>query len=139
MEIKASEALKGIIVYNEREGVICKDNDMNTRFLFKGVEVNALTREYMLKRLERIERLVDKVSLFEIEVGISEHKHFRVEVMIKTPHHLYRAEETSETAEGSMDIVVDKLERQVVADTKRQEDLRRSGGREIKHRLQSEE
>ena len=112
---------------------------MNTRFLFKGVEVNALARDYMLKRLERVEKLVDPVSTFEIEVGMSEQKKFRVEVMIRTPHHLYRAEEITETAEGSMDIVVDKLEGQVVSDREKMRDLRKDGGRELKEMLHSEE
>ncbi len=111
---------------------------MNTRFLFKGVEVNALAREYMLKRLERVEKLVDPVSKFEIEVGLSEQKKFRVEVMVRTPHHLYRAEEVTETAEGSMDIVVDKLEHQIVSDKEKQKDLKRDGGREIKEMLHTD-
>lgn len=112
---------------------------MNTRFLFKGVEVNALAREYMLKRLERTEKLVDPVSTFEIEVGMSEQRKFRVEVMIRTPHHLYRAEETTETAEGSMDIVVDKLESQIVHDKEKRHDRKRDGARELKEKLRSVE
>lgn len=111
---------------------------MNTRFLFKGVDVNALAREYMLKRLERVEKLVDPVSKFEIEIGINEQRKFRVEVMVHTPHHLYRAEEITETAEGSMDIVVDKLENQIVHDKERRHDLKRDGAREFKARLHTE-
>lgn len=108
---------------------------MNTRFLFKGVEVNALAREYILKRLERVERLVDPVSKYEIEIGMNEQRRFRVEVMVRTPHHLYRAEESMTTAEGAMDIVVDKLENQIVSDKKKQKDLKRNGAREIKEML----
>lgn len=112
---------------------------MNTRFLFKGVEVNALAREYMLKRLERVEKLVDPVSKYEIEVGMNEQRKFRVEVMVSTPHHLYRAEEVTETAEGSMDVVVDKIEKQIVHDKERRHDLKRDGARELKEKLHSEE
>ena len=111
---------------------------MNTRFLFKGVEVNALAREYMLKRLERLEKLVDIATTFEIEVGMSEQRKFRVEVMARTPHHLYRAEETLETAEGAIDVVVDKLEGQIVSDKERHQDLKREGARELKEMLHSE-
>ena len=112
---------------------------MNTRFLFKGVEVNALAREYILKRLERVEKLVDPVSRFEIEVGVDEQRKFRVEIMVSTPRHLYRAEETTETAEGSTDVVVDKLENQIVHDKERQYDLKRHGARELKERLHTED
>ncbi|MDD5083499.1 MAG: ribosome-associated translation inhibitor RaiA [Candidatus Moranbacteria bacterium] len=112
---------------------------MNTRFLFKGVEVNALAREYILKRLERIEKLVDPVSKFEIEVGMNEQRKFRVEVMVRTPHHLYRAEDATTTAEGSIDVVVDKLEDQIVSDRKKMKDLKREGARELKERLHAEE
>jgi len=108
---------------------------MNTRFLFKGVEVNALARDYILKRLERVEKLVDPVSKFEIEIGINEQRRFRVEIMVSTPYHLYRAEEATETAEGSTDIVVDKLESQIVHDKEKRKNLKRDGAREIKERL----
>lgn len=118
-----------------KKGIIRKYKAMNTRFLFKGVEVNALARDYMLKRLERVEKLVDSVSKFEIEVGVNEQRKFRVEVMIRTPHHLYRAEESMETAEGAMDIVVDKLENQIVHDKEKKIDAKRDGAREIKERL----
>lgn len=112
---------------------------MNTRFVLKSVEVNVLAREYMLKRLGRVEKLVDPVSTFEIEVGMNEQRKFRVEVMVHTPHHLYRAEDATETAEGAMDIVVDKLENQIVSDKKKQKDLKRDGAREIKEMLHTED
>jgi putative sigma-54 modulation protein len=112
---------------------------MNTRFLFQGVEVNALAREYMEKRLERVERLVDAVSHFEIEVGQNEQKKFRVEVMVHTPKKLYRAEETAITAEGAMDSVVDKIEHQVVAHKEKRKDLVREGARVLKEKLQGGE
>lgn len=111
---------------------------MNTRFLFKGVEVNAVAREYMLKRLGRVEKLVDPVSKFEVEVGIDEQRKFRVEVMVHTPHHLYRAEEANETAEGALDLVVDKLENQIVHDKEKLKDLKRDGAREFKEMLHTD-
>jgi ribosomal subunit interface protein len=108
---------------------------MKTQFLFRGVEVNALAREYMEKKLGRLEKLVDEVSRFEIEVGMNEQRTFRVEAMIHTPQHLYRAEETAETAEGAMDIVADKLEHQIVHEKEKQQDRRRDGERELKAML----
>jgi ribosome-associated translation inhibitor RaiA len=59
--------------------------------------------------------------------------------MVSTPHHLYRAEEVNETAEGAADLVVDKLENQIVHDKERKEDLKREGGRELKEMLHTTE
>lgn len=97
-----------------------------------------MAREYMLKRLERVEKLIDPVSKFEIEIGVNEQRKFRAEVMVRTPHHTYRAEDVSETAEGAMDIVVDKLESQIVSDKEKQKDMKRDGAREIKEMLHTE-
>jgi ribosomal subunit interface protein len=108
---------------------------MNTRFLFKGVEIDGRTQEYILKRLERAEKLVDPVSEFEIEVGMDKKGKFRVEIMIKTPHDLYRAEETSISIEGSTDIVIDELEGQIAKQKNRSHDLKLRGERSIKKGL----
>jgi ribosomal subunit interface protein len=108
---------------------------MSTRFLFKGVEVDERTRDYVSKRLERLEKLVDPASRFEIEVDKDKKGKFRVEIMVHTPHHLYRAEETTESIEGSADLVVDELERQIVRDKERVRDGKEDGGRELKERL----
>lgn len=108
---------------------------MNTRFLFKGVEIDARTQEYILKRLERVVKLVDPVSEFEVETDRDKKGKFRVEIMIKTPHDLYRAEETSVSIEGSTDIVIDELEVQIDKHKNRKHDLKLRGQRSIKKTL----
>ncbi len=108
---------------------------MNVRFLSKGLEMDDRTKDYILKRLERLEKLVDPVSEFEVEVDMDKKGKFRVEVMIKTPHTLYRAEDTTESVEGSIDIAVDELEIQIVRGKNRFRDLIRRGARSIKKRL----
>lgn len=108
---------------------------MSTRFLFKGVKVNGRTEEYILKRLERTVKLVDPVSEFEIEVDRDKKGKFRVEIMIKTPHNLYRAEETSISIEGSTDIVMDELETQIAREKEKNRDLKLRGSRSIKKKL----
>lgn len=108
---------------------------MNARFLFKGVEIDDRTREYVLKRLARIEKLVDPVSEFSIEIDQDKKGKFRVEIMVKTPHNLYRAEETTESIEGSTDGVIDELEIQVGKKKNKNRDLKLRGGRSIKKKL----
>lgn len=108
---------------------------MNMRFLFRGLEIDKKTRDYILKRIERIEKLVDPVTIFEVEVSQDKKGKFRVEVMVKTPHDMYRAEETSESIEGSTDIVIDELEIQVAKKKNKLHDLKLRGKRSIKKKL----
>jgi len=107
---------------------------MNTRFLFQGVDIDERTQEYILKRLERIGKLVDPVTEFEIEVDKDKKGKFRVEIMAKTPHNLYRAEETTVSIEGSTDIVIDELEVQIGKKKTKNRDLKLRGLRSIKKR-----
>lgn len=106
-----------------------------TRFLQKGVEIDEQTNDYIEKRLVRIEKLVDPVTQFEVEVDRDKKGKFRVEVMVKTPHNLYRAEDISESIEGSIDIAIDELEVQLAKNRGKSRDLRRRGLRSIKKKL----
>ncbi len=106
-----------------------------TRYLTKGLELDERTSEYIEKRLGRLKKLVDAVSQFEVEVDRDKQGKFRVEVMIKTPHNLYRAEETTASIEGSIDIVVDELEHQLTKNKTKSRDLKRRGLRSIKKKL----
>ena len=108
---------------------------MNARFLFKGLEIDERTQEYILKRLERVEKLVDPVSEFGIELDKDKKGKFRVEIMIKTPYTLYRAEETTESIEGSTDIVIDELEGQISKNKNKNHDLKLRGKRSIKKKM----
>jgi ribosomal subunit interface protein len=108
---------------------------MNTRFFFKGVEVDERTKEYILKRLDRIGKLVDAVTEFEIEVERDKKGKFRIEIMVKTPYVLHRAEETTQSIEGSTDIVIDELEIQIAKKKNKQHDLKLRGKRSIKKKI----
>ncbi len=112
---------------------------MNTRFLFKGLDIDDRTRDYVVKRLARIEKLVDPVSDFSIEIDQDKKGKFRVEVMVKTPHNLYRAEETTVSAEGSTDVVIDELEVQIDKKKNKNRDLKLRGNRSIKKKLTVDE
>lgn len=106
-----------------------------TRFLQKGVEIDERTSEYIEKRLGRIEKLVDPATQIEVEIDRDKKGLFRVEVMVKTPHNLYRAEETSVSVEGSLDIAIDELEAQLAKNRGKARDLKRRGSRSIKKKL----
>lgn len=108
---------------------------MRTRYLFTGIDIDDRTREYIEKRLLRIEKLSDWGDRFEIEIEREKHGLFRVEVMVIGPHHQLRAEDSTKSVEASIDAVVDELESQIIriADRKETEELR--GARSIKKKL----
>ena len=108
---------------------------MNARFLIQGVTIDERTKDYILKRLERLEKLVDPVSEFSIEVDRNKQGKFRVEIMVKTPHDLFRAEETTVSVEGSTDIVIDELEMQIAKQKSKNHDLKLRGRRSIKKKI----
>ncbi len=106
----------------------------NVRFMTKGLSVDDETKDYILKRLETLDKFVGKVIQTEIEIDLDKKGKFRVEVMIKTPKNLFRAEETTESVEGSIDLVVDQLQEQAVDTKERSRTLRERGARSIKKR-----
>lgn len=108
---------------------------MQTQFFFKGVVVDERTQEYVLKRVERIAKLVDTVSLCDIEIDRDKKGKFRVEIMVKTPRHLYRAEEITTSIEGSTDVTVDELEQQISKEKNKRRALKLRGKRSIKKRM----
>ena len=112
---------------------------MNTRFLFKGVDIDDRTKEYVVKRLGRVEKLVDPVSEFSIEIDQDKKGKYRVEIMVKTPHNLYRAEETTVRVEGSTDVVIDELEVQIDKKKNKNRDLKLRGNRSIKKKMTVDE
>lgn len=108
---------------------------MRTRYLFTGLDIDERTREYIEKRLTRIEKVADWHDRVEIEIEREKRGHFRVEVMVIGPHHHVRAEESTESVEASIDAVVDEIEGQIVKEADRKETETIRGARSIKKRL----
>lgn len=107
----------------------------NTRYLYKGVTIDDRTREYIEKRLEAVEKVNGKILQIEVEIDLDKKGKFRVELMVKTPHNLYRSEETTESIEGSTDIAVEEIKTQILRDKERVKDLRIRGKRSIKKKV----
>ncbi len=107
----------------------------NIRLFFKGVKIDERTEEYIRKRLQTIVKILPKIILAEVEIDLDKKGKFRVEVMVKTPYKLYRAEETSESIEGSVDVLENQLKVQILRDKDRQSSLAKRGGRSIKKKV----
>jgi len=104
----------------------------NMRFLFKGVTIDERTKDYIVKKLESVEKIISNILNVEVEIDLDKKGKFRVEVMIKTPYNLFRAEDTTESIEGSIDSVEDQLKNQIRHDKEKIRTLRKRGARTIK-------
>ncbi len=104
----------------------------NVRFLFKGVKIDDRTGEYIEKRLKFADKILKNILIKEIEIDLNKKGKFRVEVMIKTPYKLYRSEETTESIEGSTDIVSDELKIQIKKDLEKIRTQKKRGRISIK-------
>lgn len=112
-----------------------KEDMNNMRLFFKGVKIDERTEEYIRKRLITLERILDKILRVEVEIDLDKKGKFRVEVMVKTPYNLYRSEETTQSIEGSVDIVEEELKNQIRKDLERVRTIRTRGRRSIKKNL----
>jgi len=103
------------------------------RLFFKGLNIDDRTEAYITKRLQGVQKLLKKISRIEIEIDMDKKKNkFRVEVMVKTPYNLYRAEDTTQSIEGSIDSVESDLREQIRKDMEKVRTLRIRGKRSIK-------
>ena len=81
----------------------------------ENIEVTEAIRNYAEKKLSKLEKYFGDVDNATVHVNLKVYseKTAKVEVTIPLPYLVLRAEETSGDLYGSIDLVVDKLERQV--------------------------
>lgn len=108
---------------------------LNLRLLCKNVTLSDKTKDYIVKRIQKMEKFLKKSLQYEVEISIDKKGKFYAEVMIKTPYKLYRATETSESIEGSVDMVVDELQKQIVKDKDKLKDVRERRARSLKKKI----
>ena len=81
----------------------------------ENVEVTESIRDYVIKRISKLEKFFeDNVEAnAHVNLKVYPNKTFKVEETIPLPYLTLRAEETSSDMYGSIDLVTDKLERQI--------------------------
>lgn len=81
----------------------------------ENIEVTDAIRDYVEKKVSKIEKYFEDVPEAYAHVNLKTYsdKTAKVEVTIPLPYIVLRAEETSPDLYGSIDLVVDKLERQM--------------------------
>ncbi|MDR3558997.1 MAG: ribosome-associated translation inhibitor RaiA [Candidatus Pacebacteria bacterium] len=112
-----------------------KEKVLNLRLFAKNVTLDDRAKDYVVKRIQKMEKFLKKSLEYEVEVSVDKKGQFRIEMMIETPYKLYRTTETSKSIEGSIDMAVDQMQRQIVRDIDRIRDLKQRGARSIKKKL----
>ncbi|OFI49744.1 ribosomal subunit interface protein [Floricoccus tropicus] len=87
------------------------------RFNIRGenIEVTLAIRDYVQNKVSKIERYFndDRDITAHVNLKVYQNKNAKVEVTIPMKQLTLRAEDTSQDMYGSIDLVVDKLERQI--------------------------
>lgn len=86
------------------------------RYMIRGnhLEITDALRDYVEKKLSRLEKYFDKANeiISHVSMSVTRDEH-KVEVTIPLPKLILRAEESSGDMYASVDLVVEKLERQI--------------------------
>lgn len=94
-----------------------KGESIMLKFNIRGenIEVTDAIREYVEKRVAKLDKYLEPNLPAEAHVNLKvySNKTYKVEVTIPLPYLTLRAEETSNDMYGSVDLVTDKLERQI--------------------------
>jgi ribosomal subunit interface protein len=104
----------------------------NMRFFFKGVAVQQQTRDYIEKRLNTLDKFVDNILKSEVEIDLDKKGKFRVEVIVQTPRNMFMADNTTDSIEASIDLVVDELQTQITHLKDKLRTLKKRGAMSLK-------
>ncbi|HAT73502.1 MAG: Ribosomal subunit interface protein [Candidatus Moranbacteria bacterium GW2011_GWF2_36_839] len=112
-----------------------ENKTLNLRWFCKNIELDDRIKDYIVKRIQKMEKFLKKSLEYEVEVSMDKKGKFYVEVMIKTPYKLYRATEISESVEGSTDMIIEDLQKQITKDKSKLKDIRERGARSLKKKI----
>ncbi|MGE8206920.1 ribosome hibernation-promoting factor, HPF/YfiA family [Heyndrickxia sp. NPDC080065] len=88
---------------------------MNYNIRGENIEVTPAIREYVEKKVSKLERYFTEVPEANVHVNLKvyQDKKAKVEVTIPLPQLVLRAEEVNDDMYAAIDLIVDKLERQI--------------------------
>ncbi|QPC47498.1 ribosome hibernation-promoting factor, HPF/YfiA family [Mangrovibacillus cuniculi] len=88
---------------------------LNYNIRGENIEVTPAIREYVEKKLDKIDRYFTDTPDANAHVNLKVYsdRNAKVEVTIPMPHLVLRAEERNEDMYAAIDLIVDKLERQI--------------------------
>jgi putative sigma-54 modulation protein len=88
---------------------------MNYNVRGENIEVTPAIRDYVEKKISKLERYFTEAPNAKVNVNLkfNQDKTSKVEVTIPLPHIVLRAEETNTDMYAGIDLILDKLERQI--------------------------
>jgi putative sigma-54 modulation protein len=110
-------------------------NKTNLHFLLKGLKIDQRTKDYVEKKLEKLDKFLEKILGIEIEIEKDKRKFFRVKITVKNSGSCYLAEEISESIEGSLDMALEKIQQQIRKEKGKLMTMRKRGARSIKKKI----
>lgn len=100
----------------------------------KNIEVTPALEEYAEKKLSKLYKFFEDNTEIQVVLSITRQEH-TVEVTVLFNSLILRSEETTDDMYASIDLVVDKLEKQVIKYRKKLNRRLRQGGRQINEQL----
>jgi putative sigma-54 modulation protein len=88
---------------------------LNYNIRGENIEVTPAIREHVEKKIDKLKRYFNETPDADVHVNLKVYpdKRTKVEVTIPMPHLVLRAEEPHEDMYAAIDLIVDKLERQI--------------------------
>lgn len=85
---------------------------MQFSITFRHMEVSETLKEYAREKLSKLEKYLDSVMVAEVTLTVEKFRH-RAEVLITADGFKVQAEEETEDMYSALDLLVDKVERQI--------------------------
>jgi len=104
---------------------------MKIRYLSNNIKLDEHEKKYLAEKIKKTEKLLsiykENELSGEIEVNLDKRGFFRVEIMIKTPHNLFRVDKTGDALMSVADMVEEALMKQIRRKNEKMRDLQRRG------------
>lgn len=104
----------------------------NVRMLYKGLQVDERTQEYIEKRLSTLDRFIDNIIKAEVDIAVDKKGKFQVEIIVQTPRNMFMAQNTMDSIEGCVDIAMDEIQNQIVRLKDKLHTLKKRGAMSLK-------
>jgi putative sigma-54 modulation protein len=85
---------------------------MNIQITGRQIEMTQAIKDYVAKRFKKLERHCDHLSQIQVILSVRKNRHF-AEARIHIPHHEIFAEQESDDMYSAIDLLTDKLKRQL--------------------------
>lgn len=109
---------------------------MQFSITFRHMEVSETLKEYAREKLSKLEKYLDSVMVAEVTLTVEKFRH-RAEVLITADGFKVQAEEETEDMYSALDLLVDKVERQIKRHREKVKDRKSANSRRSASRTES--